>query len=33
MWWEPGFDMKRWRDKQEAWNKIKLVQKKDAARP
>jgi len=30
---QPGFDMKRWREGQEAWNKIKLVQKKDGARP
>ncbi len=29
----PGFDMKRWREQQEAWGKIKLVQKKDGARP
>jgi hypothetical protein len=29
----PGFDMKRWREQQEAWNKVKLVQKKDGARP
>ena len=30
---QPGFDMKRWREQQEAWSKIKLVQKKDGARP
>jgi hypothetical protein len=30
---QPGFDMKRWRDQQEAWRKITLVQKKDGARP
>jgi len=29
----PGFNMKRWREHQEAWSKIKLVQKKDGARP
>ncbi|MFN3667898.1 MAG: DUF5681 domain-containing protein [Brevundimonas sp.] len=29
----PGFNMKRWREQQEAWSKIKLVQKKDGARP
>lgn len=29
----PGFNMKRWRERQEAWGKIKLVQKKDGARP
>lgn len=30
---QPGFDMKRWREQQEAWRKIKLVQRKDGARP
>lgn len=30
---QPGFDMKRWREHQAAWSKIKLVQKKDGARP
>lgn len=30
---QPGFNMKRWREQQEAWSKIKLVQKKDGARP
>lgn len=29
----PGFNMKRWRERQEAWSKIRLVQKKDGARP
>lgn len=29
----PGFNMKRWRERQEAVSKIKLVQKKDGARP
>jgi hypothetical protein len=29
----PGFNMKRWRERQEAWGKIKLVQKKDGSRP
>ncbi len=29
----PGFNMKRWREQQEALAKIKLVQKKDGARP
>jgi hypothetical protein len=29
----PGFNMKRWRDQKEASSKIKLVQKKDGARP
>lgn len=29
----PGFDMKRWREQQQAWTKIGLVQKKDGARP
>lgn len=30
---QPGFNMTRWRDQQEAWSKIKLVQRKDGARP
>ena len=29
----PGFNMKQWRERQEAWDKIKLVQKLDGARP
>lgn len=29
----PGFEMKRWREQRDAWAKIKLVQKKDGARP
>ncbi len=30
---QPGFDIKRWREQQEAWSKIRLVQRKDGARP
>ena len=30
---QPGFDIKRWREQQQAWAKIKLVQRKDGARP
>lgn len=29
----PGFNMKRWREQNQAWGKVKLVQKKDGARP
>lgn len=28
-----GFNIKQWRERQEAWDKIKLVQKLDGARP
>lgn len=30
---QPGFNMKKWRDQQEAWSKLRLVQRKDGARP
>ena len=30
---QPGFNMKRWRERQAAWSKINLVQKRDGARP